>query len=158
MELPTNGCSTHKLSVLFTSGVLPLQVIYGDTDSVMCKFGVDTVAEAMKLGTEAAEVISDKFVKPIKLEFEKVRSSGAGVGSGCVCVCETRSRLCWFVTGFISVRLRVCVCVCVGGWVGKCETGAAGTNAMCIVSNGTIRNIPNVHNFLVSCSHAPTFL
>merc|ERR1719277_123404 len=25
-------------------------VVYGDTDSVMCKFGVDTVEEAMKLG------------------------------------------------------------------------------------------------------------
>ena len=49
------------------------QVIYGDTDSVMCKFGVDSVAEAMKLGQEAAEFISEKFVQPIKLEFEKVK-------------------------------------------------------------------------------------
>ena len=49
------------------------QVIYGDTDSVMCKFGVATVAEAMELGTEAAEIISAKFIKPIKLEFEKVK-------------------------------------------------------------------------------------
>ena len=48
------------------------QVIYGDTDSVMCKFGCETVAEAMELGTEAAQYISEKFVKPIKLEFEKV--------------------------------------------------------------------------------------
>ena len=39
----------------------------------MCKFGVETVAEAMELGTEAAELISAKFVKPIKLEFEKVK-------------------------------------------------------------------------------------
>jgi DNA polymerase delta subunit 1 len=38
----------------------------------MCKFGVDTVAEAMELGKEAAALISEKFVKPIKLEFEKV--------------------------------------------------------------------------------------
>ncbi|CAK9041258.1 DNA polymerase delta catalytic subunit [Durusdinium trenchii] len=30
------------------------QVIYGDTDSVMVKFGVDDVAEAMRLGQEAA--------------------------------------------------------------------------------------------------------
>ena len=49
-----------------------MQVIYGDTDSVMCKFGVDSVAEAMKLGQEAAEYISSKFIAPIKLEFEKV--------------------------------------------------------------------------------------
>ena len=48
-------------------------VIYGDTDSVMVNFGVDTVAEAMKLGQEAAEKVSEKFIKPIKLEFEKVR-------------------------------------------------------------------------------------
>lgn len=48
------------------------KVIYGDTDSVMCKFGVKTVEEAMKLGKHAAEFISTKFVSPIKLEFEKV--------------------------------------------------------------------------------------
>ena len=47
-------------------------VIYGDTDSVMVKFGVDTVDEAMQLGEEAAEFISKTFIKPIKLEFEKV--------------------------------------------------------------------------------------
>lgn len=38
----------------------------------MCKFGVESVEDAMKLGQEAAEFISEKFVKPIKLEFEKV--------------------------------------------------------------------------------------
>ncbi|XP_005098812.2 DNA polymerase delta catalytic subunit [Aplysia californica] len=48
------------------------KVIYGDTDSVMCKFGVSTVEEAMKLGQEAATFISSKFVSPIRLEFEKV--------------------------------------------------------------------------------------
>nr|XP_018670402.1 DNA polymerase delta catalytic subunit isoform X1 [Ciona intestinalis] len=48
------------------------KVIYGDTDSVMVKFGVSTVAESMVLGKEAASFVSDKFVKPIKLEFEKV--------------------------------------------------------------------------------------
>jgi DNA polymerase delta subunit 1 len=48
------------------------QVIYGDTDSVMVKFGVKDLAEAMKLGQEAAEFVSSKFIKPIKLEFEKV--------------------------------------------------------------------------------------
>jgi len=47
-------------------------VIYGDTDSVMCKFGVTTVAEAMRLGKIAAESVSKKFMDPIKLEFEKV--------------------------------------------------------------------------------------
>lgn len=47
-------------------------VIYGDTDSVMVKFGVKTLEESMALGREAAEFVSSKFVKPIKLEFEKV--------------------------------------------------------------------------------------
>uniref|UniRef100_A0AC35F3V0 DNA-directed DNA polymerase n=1 Tax=Panagrolaimus sp. PS1159 TaxID=55785 RepID=A0AC35F3V0_9BILA len=47
-------------------------VIYGDTDSVMVRFFVDTVAEAMELGHIAANEVSKKFVKPIKLEFEKV--------------------------------------------------------------------------------------
>lgn len=48
------------------------KVIYGDTDSVMVKFGVDTVAESMEIGKKAAEYVSEKFIKPIKLEFEKV--------------------------------------------------------------------------------------
>merc|ERR1712223_329892 len=48
------------------------EVIYGDTDPVMVRFGVSTVAEAMKLGQEAAGKVTEKFIKPIKLEFEKV--------------------------------------------------------------------------------------
>ncbi|KFH00637.1 DNA polymerase, partial [Toxoplasma gondii VAND] len=47
-------------------------VIYGDTDSVMVDFGDFSIAEAMKLGEEAAQALSEKFVKPIRLEFEKV--------------------------------------------------------------------------------------
>ncbi|CAI7902383.1 unnamed protein product [Closterium sp. NIES-53] len=47
-------------------------VVYGDTDSVMVMFGVDTVEEAMRMGRQAAEEISDTFPKPIRLEFEKV--------------------------------------------------------------------------------------
>ena len=58
------------------SGLLPLllfdQVIYGDTDSVMVRFGVATVAESMSLGKEAAEYVSSQFASPIKLEFERV--------------------------------------------------------------------------------------
>jgi len=48
------------------------KVIYGDTDSVMVRFGVSTVEAAMKLGTEAAASVTESFIKPIKLEFEKV--------------------------------------------------------------------------------------
>lgn len=48
------------------------QVIYGDTDSVMVKFGTDSIEEAMRLGQEAADMVSQTFIRPIKLEFEKV--------------------------------------------------------------------------------------
>jgi DNA polymerase delta subunit 1 len=48
------------------------EVIYGDTDSVMVKFGPGDVPETMKLGQEAADLVSSKFITPIKLEFEKV--------------------------------------------------------------------------------------
>lgn len=48
------------------------QVIYGDTDSVMVKFGPKELDKTMKLGEEAASYVSEKFIRPIKLEFEKV--------------------------------------------------------------------------------------
>ncbi|THU57353.1 hypothetical protein C4D60_Mb03t02620 [Musa balbisiana] len=48
------------------------EVVYGDTDSVMVQFGEPTVEAAMKLGREAAEYITGTFIKPIRLEFEKV--------------------------------------------------------------------------------------
>ncbi|KAL8459612.1 hypothetical protein ACS0TY_036923 [Phlomoides rotata] len=48
------------------------EVIYGDTDSVMVQFGVSSVEAAMDLGREAADYISGTFIKPIKLEFEKI--------------------------------------------------------------------------------------
>lgn len=48
------------------------EVIYGDTDSVMVKFGPKEMEKAMDLGNEAAKFVSSKFINPIKLEFEKV--------------------------------------------------------------------------------------
>ena len=49
------------------------QVIYGDTDSVMVKFGSKLpIEEAMRLGKEAAAAVSETFPHPIHLEFEKV--------------------------------------------------------------------------------------
>lgn len=39
----------------------------------MVKFGVESVAESMELGKEAASYVSEHFIKPIKLEFEKVQ-------------------------------------------------------------------------------------
>ncbi|CAJ0893324.1 1152_t:CDS:10 [Entrophospora sp. SA101] len=47
-------------------------VIYGDTDSIMVKFGVDNLAEAMELGKKAAKHVTENFIKPINLEFEKI--------------------------------------------------------------------------------------
>ncbi|KAH9940939.1 DNA polymerase family B-domain-containing protein [Epithele typhae] len=47
-------------------------VIYGDTDSVMIRFGPGDLPTCMRLGSEAADLVSSKFIKPIKLEFEKV--------------------------------------------------------------------------------------
>jgi len=47
-------------------------VIYGDTDSVMIKFGVETLKEALQLGNESSEFVTQHFKKPIKIEFEKV--------------------------------------------------------------------------------------
>ena len=48
------------------------EVIYGDTDSVMVRFGVDSVEAAMKLGKDAAQRITKIFPVPVSLEFEKV--------------------------------------------------------------------------------------
>ncbi|KAF9462946.1 delta DNA polymerase [Collybia nuda] len=48
------------------------EIIYGDTDSVMVKFGSTDLRKVMALGSEAADLVTTKFVKPIKLEFEKV--------------------------------------------------------------------------------------
>jgi len=54
-------------------------VVYGDTDSVMIKFGTTSddkkvsMAQAMELGNAAADLVTEKlFIPPIKLEFEKV--------------------------------------------------------------------------------------
>ncbi|KAF0987519.1 hypothetical protein HZS_1477, partial [Henneguya salminicola] len=47
------------------------KVIYGDTDSVMVKFGVSSLEQTMDYGREAAGFISSQFPDPIKLEFEK---------------------------------------------------------------------------------------
>ena len=44
-------------------------VIYGDTDSVMIKFGVDNLHDAMILGRESSEFVTSNFKKPIKNEF-----------------------------------------------------------------------------------------
>jgi len=47
-------------------------VVYGDTDSVMVKFGSSDIHAVMKMGLEAAGIVTGEFIRPIKLEFEKV--------------------------------------------------------------------------------------
>ncbi|KAH7826734.1 DNA polymerase delta catalytic subunit [Monocercomonoides exilis] len=47
-------------------------VVYGDTDSVMVKFGMKDLHTAMERGREAAAFITSQFAPPVKLEFEKV--------------------------------------------------------------------------------------
>lgn len=48
------------------------KVVYGDTDSVMIKFGTSSIAKSFELGAEAAKFVTSQFINPIKLEFEKV--------------------------------------------------------------------------------------
>lgn len=48
------------------------EVFYGDTDSVMIRFGCKTIKEALTLGEECANFVTKHFHKPITLEFEKV--------------------------------------------------------------------------------------
>jgi DNA polymerase delta subunit 1 len=48
------------------------KVIYGDTDSVMIRFGVDNLKDAMALGRIGAELVTKEFIRPINLDFEKV--------------------------------------------------------------------------------------
>ena len=48
------------------------EVVYGDTDSVMVKFGTSELPEAFRLAEEAAEKATKIFPSPIQLEFEKV--------------------------------------------------------------------------------------
>lgn len=58
-------------------------VVYGDTDSVMIRFGYSAQIDfggdetkmldhAMTTALEAADYVNESFIKPIKLEFEKV--------------------------------------------------------------------------------------
>ncbi|KAK2196823.1 bifunctional DNA-RNA polymerase superfamily/DNA-directed DNA polymerase [Babesia duncani] len=48
------------------------KVVYGDTDSVMIKFGTMDIQRSIDLGVEAAEYITSKLIRPITLVFEKV--------------------------------------------------------------------------------------
>ena len=86
-------------------------VIYGDTDSVMVNFRVASTERAMQLGQEAAQYVSATFVKPIRLEFEKVSPAVcAGLGASCsksVAACSRHGLAClpcW------NSKCDACVC------------------------------------------------
>ena len=81
---------------------VPPQVVYGDTDSVMCRFGVSSVAEAMALGREAADWVSGHFPPPIRLEFEKVSGSPPQGWSGQMGLASFRGSL--ILSACIRVR------------------------------------------------------
>ncbi len=49
---------------------------------------VNDIGRAMELGREAAEVVSGTFVKPIRLEFEKVRMRPAAFMTLDCCICK----------------------------------------------------------------------
>lgn len=50
------------------------QVIYGDTDSVMINFGEKDLNKIFEMSKVVSQFVSDKFEKPVSLEFEKVYS------------------------------------------------------------------------------------
>lgn len=47
-------------------------VIYGDTDSVMVDFAEKDIHKVFAMAKEVSEFVSDRFDKPVSLEFEKV--------------------------------------------------------------------------------------
>lgn len=61
------------------------KVVYGDTDSVMCRFGVSSVAEAMALGREAADWVSGHFPRP----------SGSSLRRSTSLPAHQQEALCW---------------------------------------------------------------
>ena len=57
------------------------EVIYGDTDSVMVKFGEQDMSKVMEMARDAAKFVTGHFVSPINLEFEKVCRVSPALGS-----------------------------------------------------------------------------
>ena len=71
----------------------PLGPVYPDSHPWL---QVASTERAMELGKEAAEYVSKTFVKPIKLEFEKVRSAwSAGATHGSAVAQVLRMTLLW---------------------------------------------------------------
>ena len=55
---------------------------------------VPTIERAMELGAEAAAYVSSKFVRPVKLEFEKVCMRSLPC-----CTCNLKAMLCVAMPG-----------------------------------------------------------
>lgn len=78
MEISASVTAYGREMIEFTKSTVEslypgASVVYGDTDSVMVKFGDGlTLERAMQTGSEAAAELSKRFPKPVKLEFEKV--------------------------------------------------------------------------------------
>jgi hypothetical protein len=117
--------SVRSVSLFCNSHPTLIQVVYGDTDSVMVNFGPPTVAEAMPLAQKAAAEVSAIFPDPIKLEFEKVyfpyllmnKKRYAGMCWGCGQVCgalcvRPNASVCFASAQFARFRCFNC-CVCV---------------------------------------------
>jgi len=69
------GAATCKQAVELVGGVSEkFQVIYAQTDSVFVRFQDASIDDAIKLGTQAAEIVSQAFPSPIVLKFERVIS------------------------------------------------------------------------------------
>lgn len=73
-----NGCSMgaascHQAVQLVGNMFETAKVIYAQTDSVFVHFQGASIDEAIKLGTQAAEIVSQAFPSPMALKFERVR-------------------------------------------------------------------------------------
>ena len=53
----------------------PVEIVYGDTDSIFVKTKVNTLEEAEKLGIEISEFVSSRLPGYLTLEFEKIFKS-----------------------------------------------------------------------------------
>jgi DNA polymerase family B len=106
-------------------------VIYGDTDSVMIKFGPEDLKTCMDLGKEAAVYVTERFIRPINLEFEKAYCPYLLISkkryAGLYFTrpdkwdkIDTKGlEVCVFVFIYLCIYIYICVCVC--RCVGACR-------------------------------------
>ena len=67
------GAASCKQAVQLAGSVAEnAQVIYAQTDSVFICFKGSSIDEAIKLGAQVAEIVSQAFPSPIVLKFERV--------------------------------------------------------------------------------------